>query len=439
MSRTSGLMRINELLAHLIAETTPLTPESVVLSGLDWRSVAGRAIAAPLNAALALPPFDVSAMDGWAVRVEELRGVTNDAPRELVVDGDSAAGGADGARLAPNACRRISTGARIPDGADAVVPVEQSYLTDPRAGAVRLDRVPADLPRSMWFMETPKLGAAIRRRGEDVLPGDALLAPGDLLDAASIAVAAGSGASALLLAPRPRVAIITTGDELSTAIPDTNGPLLEALVESEGARVVMRQRLRDDAAATNAALVVAAREADIVLTTGGVSVGPHDHVGAAIAATFSTVVWRLAIQPGKPLVLGARRPEMSGAQWAFGLPGNPVSAFVTAHELVLPTLRAMQGRPAHMLTERGTLDVAVESPVGRRSFLRLAARRDGAGAPVRDASGAVYVHMAGGQGSHQANVLAQTDYLGIVEEEAAGLAAGAPILLHPLLRAARRR
>ena len=439
MSRTSGLMRIDSLLAHLAAETTALPAEQVALAGLEWRSHAGRTVASPLNAALALPPFDVAAMDGWAVRAADLRGVSGDAPAELPVDGDAAAGGSDGAPLAEGACRRISTGARIPMGADAVVPVEQTCIADPRSGATRLERVPTELPRSIWFAESVKPGAAIRRRGEDVLPGDALLAPGDLLDSGSIAVAAGSGATSISLAPRPRVAIITTGDELSTAIPDTNGPLLEAMLEAEGARIVVRQRLRDDAAATLAAVRTAARESDLVVTTGGVSVGPHDHVGAAIASVFETIVWRLAIQPGKPLVLGLRRPGMPGAQWAFGLPGNPVSAYVTAHELVLPTLRTMQGRPPQALEERGRLDTAVESPVGRRSYLRLAARRDPSGAPVRDGSGAVVVGPAGAQGSHQASILAQTDYLGIVAEEMSGLAAGDEILLHPLPRAGRRR
>ncbi|MEI6271105.1 MAG: molybdopterin-binding protein, partial [Chloroflexota bacterium] len=188
----------------------------------------------------------------------------------------------------------------------------------------------------------------------------------------------------------------------------------------------------------DAVVAALAVQADLLVTTGGVSVGAHDHVGAALATHFELVVWRLAIQPGKPLLLGRRHPSREGALWAIGLPGNPVSAFVVGIEVALPLLRALGGRPARGQVDVGLLEERVESPLGRRSFLRLAALRDEGGAPLRDHAGRVRVRLAGEQGSHQVSVLARTDYLGVVPEEIGEYAAGEEIALHPLPRASRR-
>jgi len=434
-----SLVRADELLAQLIRQAEALPAESTMVSAASWRDLVGRTLAAPVQADLDLPPVDVSAMDGWAVRSSDLERVTKESPLALAVDGDAAAGRARGLdALAAGTCRRIATGAAIPPGADAVVPVEESALSGVHSEATLLQRVPSELPKEVWFFGAVPMGRSIRRQGEDTRAGTTLLPAGSTMDAAGVAVLIGSGAKEAILRPRPRVAVVTSGSELNDFIPDTNGPMLAALITEAGGEVVTLRSVTDDRATTSSAIAAASATCDLLITTGGVSVGAHDHVGEVLAEHFETLVWRLAIQPGKPLLVGARRSGTTGARWAFGLPGNPVSAYVTAHEFVLPLLRILAGRPPLTLATRGRLLEAVSSPLGRRSYLRLTADRDENGAPRLTPDGSVAVRLAGPQGSHQAHVLAGTDFLGLIPEELLGLDVGAEIELHPLPRAMRR-
>ena len=438
------LERIDDLLARLLAQVTPLPAEQIVISDATAASLIGRTLAEPLCAAVDHPPFDVSAMDGWVTTLTDADGSSSAAPRRLACVGDAAAGHALSATpLRDGECQRIATGAAIPQGGTTVIPVERSSIVDPERGGVLLQRVPAELPEHVWVSGGVKVGAHIRRRGEDQRVGSLLAEAGATIDAGLLAVIFSSGATHLSLVRRPRVALLTTGDELlngaaSGGIRDSNGPALAALITAEGGEVVARAHVGDTAEATDAVVAALSVQADLLVTTGGVSVGAHDHVGAALATHFELVVWRLAIQPGKPLLLGRRHPGREGALWAIGLPGNPVSAFVVGIEVALPLLRALGGRPVRGQVDVGLLEEHVESPLGRRSFLRLAALRDEGGAPLRDPAGRVRVRLAGEQGSHQVSVLARTDYLGVVPEEIVEYAAGAEIELHPLPRASRR-
>jgi len=438
------LERIDDLLARLLARVVQLTPERVAVKDEAVGALIGRTLAAPLRAEVDHPSSDVSAMDGWAVRSADLEVASADRPCVLRCVGDSAAGAhVPATLLGKGECRRVATGATIPPGADAVIPVERSSLTNPRDGGALLERVPGELPERVWLTAPSQPGAHIRRRGEDLHVGDELAPAGSLIDAALLSAIFTSGVDHLELVQRPRVAILTSGDELSAAasaggVRDSNGPALAALVLSEGGELVARARVSDDAAATRAAVERLAAECDVLVTTGGVSVGAHDHVGAALEGCFEILVWRLAIQPGKPILLGQRRAGERGAAWALGIPGNPVSAFVIGVEILLPLLRALSGRAPYGISEVGVMETTVQSPVGRRSFLRLSAVRNADGEPLRDDVGRLRVRLAGGQGSHQASVLAETDYLGVVPEAIGELAAGSTIELHPLSRAARR-
>lgn len=441
---STELERIDDLLARLLAQVTPLPAEQIVISDETAASLIGRTLAEPLYAAIDHPPCDVSAMDGWITTLTNAAGATSGAPQQLICVGDAAAGHTRGAtRLRDGECQRIATGAPIPEGGMTVIPVERSSITDPASGGVLLQRVPVDLPVHVWVSGDVNIGAHIRRRGEDQRVGSLLAEVGATIDAGLLAVIFSSGATHLWLVRRPKVALLTTGDELLSSavdggIRDSNGPALAALIAADGGEVVMRTQVGDTAEATDAIVAALAAQVDLLVTTGGVSVGAHDHVGAALLTRFELVVWRLAIQPGKPLLIGRRRAGGDGALWAIGLPGNPVSAFVVGVEVALPLLRALGGRPARGLRVAGLLEERVESPIGRRSFLRLAALRDADGAPLHDPSGRVRVRLAGEQGSHQVSVLARTDFLGVVPEEVGEYAAGEEIELHPLPRASRR-
>ena len=204
-----------------------------------------------------------------------------------------------------------------------------------------------------------------------------------------------------------------------------------------GATVVARHHVGDSVADAHAVVREAAAGCDLLVTSGGVSVGAHDHMGAALSDHFDTVVHRVAIQPGKPLLVGKGR-ERSGAAWALGLPGNPVSAFVTATLVAVPLLRALAGDTAPAERLSGRLTAPLTSPAARRSFPRLAVERDADGWPRRDADGTLLVAPLEEQGSHQASALARADYLGDIPETCERLAAGDAVALIALPRASRR-
>lgn len=317
----ADLQPISAALEALLADVSPLDAESVPLE-----AAGGRVLAEAVTAQLDVPPFDNSAMDGFALR-------SADAGQWLPVSQRIAAGTA-AQPLAPGSCARIFTGGEIPPGADCVVMQERVEVDG------ELALMPADIPA----------GDNIRRRGRDVRQGSVLLKAGERLEAAALGHLAGQGITQVSVRRRPRVALLSTGDEIiDPGMPlkpgqlyNSNRPMLKRLLENFGAEVVSTVSVPDDYART-VTLLTDAAEADLVVTTGGVSVGEEDHVKAALEAIGQLDMWKLAIRPGKPLALG-RLPRADGGQARFvGLPGNPVSGFVGAWLFLRPLLGAMLG------------------------------------------------------------------------------------------------
>jgi len=408
-------------------------------SEIAWLAEArGRVLAEDLVAGLDLPPWDNSAMDGFAIRSADTALAADATHVVLLVTGDIAAGTASDARVEPATAIRIATGARLPAGADAVVPVEQTVPTDttgrPFPEASRDVTGPA--PPAIRVSAPIPTGGSVRKRGSDLRAGDRVLAAGTLIGPAAVAVAAGVGVDQLAVRRRPIVGILTTGDEVRSAgqalgdagIPDANGPALMALVEDAGGDPrslgVARDTLEDVRARLCAGL---AEDPDLVIVSGGVSVGPYDHVRTAFAEIGTVDLWRVAVQPGKPFAFGtttsggpAGRPDRDRPVLLFGLPGNPVSTFVTFELFVRPAVHALLGRvDGTRSMDRGVLLDEARTSRDRRAFLRVTAERDSHGAVVRDETGRVRLHLSrgpAGQGSHVLSALATADALAIVPE-----------------------
>ena len=384
------LQSIEAARADVVSSCAPLPAEPVPVA-----DAAGRVLAADVTAATDLPRFDNSAMDGFAVRSDASSGPLR------VVD-ESRAGAPASRPVAPGEAIRISTGAAMPAGADAVAPVEQVREAD---GTVALT-------------EPAAAGRHVRRAGEDLRAGAVVLPAGTPLGPAALAVAVGAGAGTLPCTRRPRVAILCTGDELRPPgsalgpgeIHNSNAPMLAALARQDGALVTRADAVRDERTATEAALADALAEADVVVLSGGVSVGPHDHVKPALVARGVTErFWRVDLQPGKPTWFGTR-----DAQLVFGLPGNPVSSFVTFVLFVRPALRALQGAAPLPPRERAVLAADVPRR-GRTQALRV--RLDGGDGTLR-------ATPTGAQGSHVTASLLAADGLAFVAPGEDTVAAG---------------
>jgi molybdopterin molybdotransferase len=403
----------------------------------------GRVLAAPVISTTALPPWDNSAMDGYAVRAADVAGAGEDAPIRLAVTGEVAAGAAASSSVAPGTAVRIATGAPLPPGADAVVPVEDTTPLSTSGEAGRRGRdATGPLPAAILVHVPPGVGGAVRRRGSD-LPADAvILESGTELTPAAIALAAGSGVAAVSVHRRPRVAVLATGDEIRApgqplgpaGIPDANGPGLRALLRDAGADPIDLGIAADRLDDVRARLARGLADADAVVASGGVSVGPYDVVKLAFEEVGQMDLWRVAVQPGKPFAFGrAARPGAASDAppvLFFGLPGNPVSSFVTFELFVRPAIRRLQGRTALFRpVDRAVLTDAVSKSSGRRAYLRVRALRGEDGAPVRDALGRVSVALAGGQGSHVMSALAAADSLAVIPDAVDSLPAGADVAI----------
>ncbi|HET9456209.1 MAG TPA: gephyrin-like molybdotransferase Glp [Candidatus Limnocylindrales bacterium] len=427
--------------AVLAAIAGPTEIEAVFLS-----DALGRVLAEPVVSTTALPPWDNSAMDGYAVRAADTSRATEDAPIRLEVIGEARAGFAPDVEVRRGTAVRIATGAPLPPKADAVVQVELTTPLDTagRPSGPRGRDATGPLPAACLVHAAVEPGAAVREAGTDLDAGVTILEPGRAMTAAAIALAAGAGVPQVRVHRRPNVHVLATGDEVvppgralgPASIPDANGPGLRALVDAAGGEAhalgIARDRLDDVDSRLGAAL---AGGADAILVSGGVSVGPYDVVKLAFEKLGRIDLWRVAVQPGKPFAFGtAERPD-GGRALLFGLPGNPVSSFVTFELFVRPAIRALAGYRADRLfrpVDRAVLLERVTKSHGRRAFVRVVAERDDRGGPARDERGRVPVRLAGGsggQGSHVISALAAADALAVIPEAHDTLDAGAEVEL----------
>jgi len=356
---------MDDALAELLAQALPLGGHESV----DTLSAHGRVLAMPVMSTIDVPPADNTSMDGYALRAADVPA----AGTELRVAQRIPAGQV-GQPLQPGTAARIFTGGQLPEGADAVVMQEQcEALPGDGLGHVRVNTVPA-------------AGQWVRRRAEDVAAGSGVLRAGARLSPQALGLAASVGAGQLAVVQRPRVAVFSTGDELVMpgeplrpgAIYNSNRFTLRGLAQAAGCSVTDFGIVPDRLDATRTALREAAREHDLIVTSGGVSVGEEDHLKPAAMAEGHIDHWQIAIKPGKPLAYGRiRRPDGSAAL-LVGLPGNPVSSFVTWLLAVSTVLRALQGMPAGLpraLPLRADFDWP--RPDRRREFLRVQLNGEG--------------------------------------------------------------
>ncbi len=387
-----SLERAGEL---VLAAAAPLTSEVVPIA-----EASGRVLAGELRARADSPRASNSAMDGFAV-------TAGAAGRTLRLIGESRAGAPSPAGVDPQTAIRIATGGVLPPGAEAVVPSERASVDG--------DRVTIEGPVAH--------GWNVRRPGEDMRAGQTILAGGTRLTGVELAAAIGAGHGELVCRRRPRVAVLGTGDELrdpgtrlaAGQIHDSNTVALAALVGDAGAAVTMRGRIADDPAAIREVLGRAFAEADLVVVSGGVSVGRHDHVkGALKGLGADQAFWGVQIRPGRPTWFG-RRAEVA----ALGLPGNPVAAIVMFILLGRPLLAVLEGAAPRPRRERARLATAVGRHPGRTEVVRVHLRSA--------AGGEVTAVPSGPPGSHLTTSLIGIDGLGLVPPGLGELAAGSEL------------
>jgi len=383
------MLSVEEARDQILAHARLTETEQVPLADAAGRVPSSWSVTAEVD----VPPFANSSMDGFALRAA-------DAPAELPVTGEVAAGATSLPALEPGTAVRIMTGAPLPPGADAVVAIEEAEM-------VGEDR--ARLPAT-------KAGAYVRPVGHDTRRGDRVELPNEPLSSTSLAVLASLGIGSVAVRRRPVVAILSTGDELVAPgealsggqIHDANSVALAAAVVETGGEALVMPRVGDDPAAIEAALVAGAARAELLVVSGGVSVGHYDHVRSAIERLGELAFWRIAVQPGKPLAFGSieGRP-------VIGLPGNPVSALVTFELFVRILLRGMLGLPGDGRQHvSARLDTTVSKDAERRAYLRVL---------VSSAPDGWLATPAGGQSSAQLRALAAANaLLAVPEGDAAG-------------------
>jgi molybdenum cofactor synthesis domain-containing protein len=410
------LLTLDEARGRILEDVIPLRAGSMPLA-----EARGRVLAEDATALLTLPPWDNSAMDGYAVRSEDVSGASAESPVNLAVVGEVAAGHEPKSGLGPGQAMRVLTGGVMPPAADAVVKVED---TDAPAGV-------ADLPQAVAIRAAVEPGKDVRRAGSDMRQGDRLLAAGTRLGPAAIAVLAASGQARVNVHRRPRVGVLATGDELTpigeplgpASIPDSNSESIAAQVAAACAEPVRLGIAADDPDVVRERLLQGILDTDVLVVTGGVSVGAHDYVKEVFEQIGSLDLWRVAIKPGKPLAYGsAQRPD-GGYCLLFGLPGNPVSSFVTFELFVRPVLRKLRGEPGDQGREivRATLADPVRQSAGRQGFVRVQLT------PDSERDGAWRATLAGGQGSHVLSALALADGLAVIPGGSASLPAGSEV------------
>ncbi|MDX6398269.1 MAG: molybdopterin molybdotransferase [Gaiellaceae bacterium] len=399
MHPMTPLLSIEAALARVLARARPLEAERVPVA-----ETAGRVLAEDVGSSVDLPPFPSSAMDGFAVR-------TADTPGRLPVVFRIAAGVPADRPLGPGEAMEISTGGAVPEGADAVVPIENVVLSD----------------NEVEISEATPSGAHIRPVGGDVLAGAALLAAGTQIGPAQVGALAAAGVAEVVCVRRPRVVVLSTGTELRAPgeelaagqIYESNGPMLAAAVASAGAVVVRIGPVPDDETAQREALE-RGLQADVLVSSGGVSVGPHDLVRRLSAELgVEEEFWGVAVRPGKPVSFGTR-----GRTLVFGLPGNPVSALVAVELFVRPALLALQGA--------GDPGPRYESARLAAPLRRRAERDELARARTSRGADGTMLEPVSGQESHMIARAAAADALVLVPQGEGELAAGDIVRYLPL-------
>jgi molybdopterin molybdotransferase len=385
------LIPLEEAQAHVLARVDPLPPVAT-------RTVAavGCVLGEAVTSSEAVPPFANTAMDGYAVRAADTEGATEAEPVVLPVVAEVAAGHPADRALQPGEAMRIFTGAPIPDGADAVLMVERTTRLD---GGTRV---------ALGSEVAP--GEAVRGAGDDLRVGDAVFGPGEVITPGHLGVLAGIGVTEVLAHPRPRVGVLSTGDELVEAgralaagqIRDSNRSTLLALVAQNGWQAVDLGLIRDDEDAITAAIADGAATCDAVLTSGGVSMGDIDLVKVVLDRIGEMRWMQIAIRPAKPFAFGLVGERSTPV---FGLPGNPVSSMVSFELLARPALRRQAG---HASLQRPAVPAVAAEPFRRRPdgkvhYVRVLAERDEAGT--------LRVRSAGGQGSHHLTAMAHAHAL----------------------------
>jgi molybdopterin molybdotransferase len=391
---------------RLLDEVGVLGPETV---GID--TALGRILAEAISSQTDLPGFDNSAMDGYAVRATDIAQASAGVPVRLPVVAESRAGAVPGAHVAGTAMR-IMTGAPMPDGADTVVRQEDTS----RDGATVLIEV-----------ATP-LATSVRPRGADMRAGEVVIEPGQQLSSIDIGVAAALGHDRLLVGTRPRVALLATGDELVPAgtspgpaqLVDSNSPMLTAAVLEAGGVPTFLGIARDSKDSLRA-ILEAASASDLVVSSAGVSVGDHDWVREVAAELGTISTWRVAMRPGKPVLIGTLRDAIF-----IGLPGNPVSSSVTFELFARPVIRKMQG--ASELHRRKLLvrtGEELSKPAGLETYTRAILRESEDGGLPR-------AHSSGDQGSSMLHSLTRAECLLVLPADLEVIAAGTIVEAIPL-------
>lgn len=408
---------VTEHLQDVLATVRPLEP--IELQLLDAQ---GCVLVEDVTVPVSLPPFDNSSMDGYAVRVADVAGAGEEIPAVLTVVGDVAAGQGEQPDVGPGQAARIMTGAPMPPGAETVIPVEWTdggLGEGPVSGMRAHSASPEGARGEVHVYRSAPAGAHVRAEGSDVQAGERALAAGTVLGPAQIALLAAIGRGTVRVRPRPRVVVLSTGSELiqpgeelaTGQIYDSNSFALTAAARDAGAIAYRVGAVADDAETLRATIEDQLIRADLLVTTGGVSVGAYDVVKEALqsvgdedGAGGGVEFRKLAMQPGKPQGFGTIGPEHTPL---LALPGNPVSSYVSFELFVRPAIRTLMGvDDVHRPVTRAelTADKALTSPAGRRQFLR-GQYADGKVRPV------------GGAGSHLVAALAQANALIVVPEE----------------------
>lgn len=394
MEASPALLAVSDAQARILETLTPLPAEPVPL-----HNALGRVLAQDIYAPLDLPPFSNSSMDGYAVRAADVAA----APTTLQVVADIAAGHVSEVELAVGQAARITTGAPMPAGTDSVVPVE---LTDDSRSSSG-----ARVPQQVTIMEPVRVGAHVRLIGEDVAAGECVLHAHTLVAPTIMGVLAALGLAEVPVFKKPRVAILGTGDEVADLheplgpgqVRNVNAYTLSALVSSYGGAAINLGVARDTVAAVQEKLRAALEaDADLIVTSAGVSMGATDVVRLAMEQRGKLQFWRVNMRPGKPVAFGFYEGTP-----LLGLPGNPVSSIVACEVFVRPAILQLGG---HASTAHPTIRVRMAEPVhsdGRETYFRARVRFD-------PATGNYVAHSAGGQGSHMLHTLAEANCLVII-------------------------